>query len=90
MVGAVAVAVAVAELVGWLAGGVFRIGISSPRIGFVSGLEFAAALPDWKIPPDCRIGVPGLAQDWLQLPSESIMWHAGLSATYLRYNGAPA
>ena len=72
MVGAVAVAVAVAELVGWLVGGVFRIGISSPGIGFFSGLEFAAALSDWKIPPDCRIGVPGLAQDWLQLPSQGI------------------
>ena len=72
MVGAVAVAVAVAELVGWLAGGVFWIGISSPRIGFLSRLEFAAALPDWKILPDWRIGVPGLAQEWLQLPRNII------------------
>ena len=52
--------------------GLVQIGISPARIRFFAGLEFAAALPDWKIPLDCRIGVSGLAPDWLQLPSLKI------------------
>ena len=53
------------------------IGISSPWIGLFSGLEFAATFSDWKIPPDCRIGVPGLAQNWLQLPRYCTIFNFG-------------
>ena len=53
--------------------GEFRPGLDWGLVapdGVFCGLEFAAALPDWKIPPDCQIGVSGLAPDWFQLPRE--------------------